>query len=58
MLSQYCILSNRSSYIRVKLSHPYIGARENNRLRNMRRVIREWLEDTDMVIVAQKRTQM
>jgi len=31
--------------LRVKLSHPYIGAHENNRLRDMRCVIRGLLED-------------
>ena len=35
--------------LRVKLTHPYIGACENNCLREMGRVIRRRLKDTCMV---------
>ena len=40
--------------LRVKLSH----ASENNRLWNMRRVIREWLADTCRVIDARRHARM
>jgi len=44
--------------LRVKLSHCYIGACENNRVWVLRRVIRERLEDTCRVILAWRCARM
>jgi hypothetical protein len=59
--SSMVVMSLRSGTkgaLRVKLSHPYIGVRVNNCLWDIRRVIRDWLEDMCMVLDARVRALM